>query len=126
MLPSMLPARSQSEFNPYRCGNCEGTEKLKLCSSCKLISFCSASCQKEYWPRHRPLCRVVGKVLKEEKSNSIFEGNEGGGQGLRKAIICLLNNLSARLHRDLDFEEHLVSIWRLTKRLSHINCSFCS
>lgn len=109
--------RSQSEFNPYRCGNCGRTEQLKLCSSCRLISFCSDACQKQYWPKHRSLCRVIGKIINVEKKNSIFEvrkeeiSHVGGGEGLLRAIVFLIQNLNELLGRSLTFEETLVRLF---------------
>lgn len=29
------------------------------CSSCKLVRYCSVSCQKEDWKRHKGMCKRV-------------------------------------------------------------------
>ena len=39
------------------CSNCGETLNLMLCSRCKSAYFCSASCQKAYWPFHKTECR---------------------------------------------------------------------
>ena len=39
------------------CSNCGKTEDLLLCSRCRCAYFCSAACQRAYWPFHRTECR---------------------------------------------------------------------
>ncbi|OXA62048.1 protein CBFA2T1 [Folsomia candida] len=62
--------KSAEFFNQFRlcsiviCGNCNldesqlGGEKLKRCSRCKSIGYCSPACQKAHWPKHRQTCGV--------------------------------------------------------------------
>lgn len=41
-----------------RCvANCGSTQNLARCSRCRTAYFCSAKCQKAYWPFHREWCR---------------------------------------------------------------------
>uniref|UniRef100_A0A336M9H3 CSON012931 protein n=1 Tax=Culicoides sonorensis TaxID=179676 RepID=A0A336M9H3_CULSO len=111
-----LSDRSQSEFNPYRCGACGRTEQLKHCSSCRLISFCTTKCQKMFWNQHKEFCRVIGKILATEKKNSIFKIKEEelkdltGAKKFMKAVTGLTRLLPQLLGRSLAFEEHLL-IW---------------
>jgi len=43
-----------------RCANCRKTEKkskeFRKCSRCKMVHYCSKSCQKEDWPNHKKIC----------------------------------------------------------------------
>ena len=39
-----------------RCAVCGAGGKLKTCSRCKDMSYCSASCQRVHWPEHRSSC----------------------------------------------------------------------
>jgi hypothetical protein len=34
--------------------------KLKLCSGCSLISYCSQACQKNHWSEHKDYCKRAG------------------------------------------------------------------
>ena len=50
-----------------KCLNCSQTEKkLKLCTGCKSVFFCSVACQKQSWPTHKieckKLCQKKGKA----------------------------------------------------------------
>ena len=52
------------------CGTCrlhvtptvEGEDSLKICSGCCTIAYCSRVCQKKSWPRHKRLCKSLGKL----------------------------------------------------------------
>nr|QBK93491.1 MAG: MYND finger protein [Pithovirus LCPAC404] len=42
----------------YICGCCgESGEKMKKCSVCKLVYYCSVKCQKKNWNLHQKVCR---------------------------------------------------------------------
>ena len=43
---------------PPKCRACRNTQHLKMCSSCKTVWYCSASCQQSDWKKHRPECSV--------------------------------------------------------------------
>lgn len=43
-----------------KCENCETENvKLKLCSGCSLVYYCSSQCQKSHWPIHKEHCSNV-------------------------------------------------------------------
>jgi hypothetical protein len=47
---------------PQACGTCEGLArfdgtKLRHCTGCRQILYCSVNCQKQDWPRHKSDCR---------------------------------------------------------------------
>ncbi len=37
-------------------------EKLKACSRCKAVKYCSVECQKEHWSIHKSGCPVYGQI----------------------------------------------------------------
>ena len=40
------------------CAECSiSSEKLKLCSGCKRVAYCSKECQKKNWKNHKHLCK---------------------------------------------------------------------
>lgn len=46
--------------------------KLKLCSSCKMVPYCSEQHQRKHWKKHKKLCAIIQKVieiLKPEELN---------------------------------------------------------
>lgn len=38
------------------CASCPNTEKLKQCSRCKTVAYCSPACQRAHWQTHKPSC----------------------------------------------------------------------
>ncbi len=56
----------------FECSNCaahEGlTVKLKPCSRCKLVRYCSVECQRQHWRagEHRRFCVAVGDRVPQE------------------------------------------------------------
>lgn len=39
------------------CLMCGSTQNVSKCSRCRGAFYCSAACQKEHWPFHRPVCK---------------------------------------------------------------------
>ena len=62
-----------AHMSKHMCSQCskatgkDGT-KLKLCSRCKMVYFCSSACQRLAWPTHKQVC---GSKHKEKKSVKI-------------------------------------------------------
>ena len=52
------------------CGTCrvhvtptvDGEDSLKICFGCRTIAYCSRVCQGKSWPRHKKLCKILGKL----------------------------------------------------------------
>ncbi|KAI0324944.1 hypothetical protein GY45DRAFT_1288114 [Cubamyces sp. BRFM 1775] len=44
----------------HKCSVCRGRgkPKLKACSGCTKVRYCSQACQKKDWPRHKPHCKA--------------------------------------------------------------------
>lgn len=65
---------AESFFCPYLCHFCKKpSANLKICSSCKLISYCSVEHQKKHWKFHQELCSAVGSLIKDFRCKTIFE-----------------------------------------------------
>jgi hypothetical protein len=41
-------------------------EALKLCSRCKIVSYCSRECQVKDWPDHKKNCKVLAELRKDK------------------------------------------------------------
>jgi hypothetical protein len=53
-----------------RCANddCLNVQNLKTCKQCKIFTYCSTTCQKIDWPKHKKTCRdlhakISSKIL---------------------------------------------------------------
>ena len=54
------------------CGVAEVDElKLKECTSCDLVRYCSDACQQEHSPQHEAMCNERAAELRDE----MFSGN---------------------------------------------------
>jgi hypothetical protein len=41
-------------------------ENMKLCSRCKVVSYCSRECQMKDWPDHKKHCKVLAELRKDK------------------------------------------------------------
>jgi len=57
------------------CGKTSSSDRLKQCSRCRSVSYCSKSCQQAHWSKHKPTCQ---SQLTHDKSQI------PGGQDARK------------------------------------------
>ena len=49
------------------CGVAESDDiKLKDCSACHLVKYCSVKCQKDHRPKHKKECKKRATELKDE------------------------------------------------------------
>ncbi len=49
------------------CGISGGDDvKLKLCTACKLVKYCSVECQKNHRPQHKKSCKKRAAVIRED------------------------------------------------------------
>lgn len=44
----------------HRCSVCrgKGKPKLRACSACLKVKYCTSECQRKDWPRHKPQCKA--------------------------------------------------------------------
>ena len=68
------------------CGKSAGDEvKLKLCTACKLVKYCSVGCQKNHRPQHKRACKKKSREIREAE---LFEQPDGNHLG--ECPICCL------------------------------------
>ena len=49
------------------CAECgKGGIGLMMCNSCKHINYCSVTCQKQHWPKHKKECKQRAARLRDE------------------------------------------------------------
>ncbi|KAJ7738162.1 hypothetical protein B0H16DRAFT_99969 [Mycena metata] len=47
----------------YHCySKASDSSKLQKCSSCRLVSYCNASCQRKNWRAHKHFCRIAADI----------------------------------------------------------------
>ncbi|XP_051157737.1 uncharacterized protein LOC127279435 isoform X1 [Leptopilina boulardi] len=67
-----------SEFNFYAniCPVClkhDRETRLKICSGCKMISYCGKEHQTQNWSKHKEICKIISNQLKMSKTSNIFD-----------------------------------------------------
>ena len=68
------------------CGIAEIDEiKLKTCTACKFVRYCSVECQKKHWPQHKRACK---KRMAELRDKILFRQPESSCLG--DCPICCL------------------------------------
>ncbi len=53
------------------CANCGKAAvddiKLKICTACKLVKYCSVDCQKNHRPKHKKACKKRVAEIRDDK-----------------------------------------------------------
>lgn len=57
-------AKAAIFFHPSVCHWCKGRENLKMCVSCKSISYCCKLHQREDWISHKNVCKLISQTDK--------------------------------------------------------------
>lgn len=56
----LLPKICEYKQNPNRKNDiCISNKKMKLCSVCKFVAYCSRNCQKKDWTKHKQFCHNI-------------------------------------------------------------------
>lgn len=58
----------------------ERAASLLVCSRCKVVSYCSSTCQKTDWPTHKPYCRADGPAALTKMAITRFLSDPSKGQ----------------------------------------------
>jgi MYND finger/Ankyrin repeats (3 copies) len=59
------PDTAQAPLGPTSCSFCEKTDgKLRACSVCHSVLYCSRDCQRAHWQAHKPNCLSPSDVSK--------------------------------------------------------------
>jgi len=60
-----VPVATRAKVGPETCANCNqnpGASGLKVCSGCRLVSYCCGKCQKAHWKYHKAGCQVQARA----------------------------------------------------------------
>ncbi|XP_033227624.1 uncharacterized protein LOC117179702 [Belonocnema kinseyi] len=60
-------------FYPNSCITCQATGKLKRCNRCQMVSYCGSAHQKEHFPQHQEICKVIARIMSEKKVSHVYE-----------------------------------------------------
>ena len=79
------------------------------CKHCRMIYYCNKDHQKEHWPEHKDLCRVILNMREESGSSNIFEkADKTSDLNWLKSKINLLLQAQTKLGRNLrDYEKEM-------------------
>jgi len=50
-----------------------GQFRSAICSRCKVVTYCSLSCQKEDWPKHKPFCQEMTSAERRSKKYTLLQ-----------------------------------------------------
>jgi tetratricopeptide (TPR) repeat protein len=82
----MMSADSEADKVCANCGKAAVDNiKLKICTACKLVKYCSVECQKNHRPQHKKACKKRAAELRDDK---LFTQNEISHLG--ECPICCL------------------------------------
>ena len=74
------------------CTQCGGAaKKLKACSACMSVAYCSRDCQKAAWRAHKQVC----SALKHERVSANQSGRSSGDQ-INQQMVAALSRIAMR------------------------------
>jgi tetratricopeptide (TPR) repeat protein len=126
-----MSADSESSADEV-CANCGKASvdeiKLKMCTACKLVKYCSVDCQKKHRPQHKKACK---KRLAELRDDRLFTQPDSSHLG--ECPLCCLP-LSLKMTESTLYTccskiichgcQYANSLRELEKGLDH-KCPFC-
>jgi hypothetical protein len=76
----LIPPANFKRYDPTlvmcHVNTCFASRKdLKLCSRCKIVSYCSRECQMKDWPDHKKHCKVLAELRKDKAKVSEIAKN---------------------------------------------------
>ncbi len=84
-----MSALAEGESGMMSCASCGITEnhgvKLKKCTACYLVKYCSIKCQKEHRPKHKRACKKRAAEIRDEL---LFKQPESSHKG--DCPICMI------------------------------------
>lgn len=98
---------SQKYFYANLCPVCFNHNRercLKICSGCKMISYCGKKHQLEDWKRHKEFCKIISQQLKITKASNIFD-----------AVNCADDSLDNTGYKSLVIKKYSVLFFVLDK-----------
>ena len=76
----------------WGCVKCGGAGANKRCSSCGLVKYCGAGCQKLDWPEHKAVCKLELARRKtwaqHAAEHEVMRAQVGGAHGSAAAVTC--------------------------------------
>ena len=70
------------------CGIAAGDNiKLKICTACKLVKYCSVDCQKNHRPQHKKACKKRAAEIRDDDLFTQPEGSSSNNQGHRMGTM---------------------------------------
>ena len=70
---------NESKFSSSWCSGCKRKrEDLRLCGKCFTAGYCNKDCQREHWPKHKKLCKVLREKSSLLVTSTTRRGSDGG------------------------------------------------
>ncbi|XP_043478075.1 uncharacterized protein LOC122508663 [Leptopilina heterotoma] len=120
-------------FYPNDCIICKKRTSLKRCSRCQMISYCGEEHQKEHWPKHKELCRVISCITKVKHLTHLYEDLRGCSLNeWTNSRIVMWDRITTIMGRELDnYESQMLHYPRCcficydTRQANLTNCPNC-
>ena len=113
--PEGLGVATPNQNKSHRCNGCNQEEvhaNVKRCSICKLVYYCSKSCQKRHWSEHQALCNVIKEQLNQHNKTS-----RGLGDSLDTEMF--VSHLSPKKHAVIACQ----ACW--SEMFCSVSCKWC-
>ena len=139
--PEGLRRASSSQNKSRQCNGCmkEADVNFKRCLCCKLVFYCSQTCQKRHWSEHQHLCKAIQKEVSQYWDNPKGLGDGADSEvfvshftprkhaalaklvGQKCSVKCLLNDVDMRVLWDTEAQVFIMPEHVLTSKFPE-NC----